>query len=420
MSSTLFNERTPQISDPFARQSAKAMICGAKLLGNGTYLIAEGELDPGLDPNLRQIDVEVIGLDGGQGLVTTEVGDCALPPNGSSQQCRFSVPEGVEVSISAFPGAEELPPLSGFVGWAGACGGSALDCDITVTQGLHLGAIFRGPHTLKLDVIPPEGLELGRVLVSRPDDTESCKGNCEFDFPGGLTVNLVVEEDELIVFEDWSGACSGNGPVCRLTMNEDLEVTARFSDKEIPEDTVTLDLVVFGLHGANGRVQIGGAEDVCVLPEDGSSMHCRRTFLQGSSVFLWAFPSWGEPTEQTTFAGWSGPCEEEDPFCELTLNEDVQVAAHFQGPHSLKLELIPSPQSGLANVGIQAGEDILGCDDFTGPVCEFEFPAGTVLTLQGQEDIFGSWSGDCTGTDPSCAMVMMEDREVTAQFVDTH
>ena len=60
MSSTLFNERTPQISDPFARQSAKAMICGAKLLGNGTYLIAEGELDPGLDPNLRQIDVEVI------------------------------------------------------------------------------------------------------------------------------------------------------------------------------------------------------------------------------------------------------------------------------------------------------------------------------------------------------------------------
>lgn len=51
--------------------------------------------------------------------------------------------------------------------------------------------------------------------------------------------------------------------------------------------------------------------------------------------------------------------------------------------------------------------------------CSAIYPKGTVVTLTATPDpgsVFMGWSGDCTGTQKTCVVVMDRDRAVIAQF----
>jgi uncharacterized repeat protein (TIGR02543 family) len=53
------------------------------------------------------------------------------------------------------------------------------------------------------------------------------------------------------------------------------------------------------------------------------------------------------------------------------------------------------------------------------PNCSESFPAGTTVTLvahPGQGFGFDHWTGDCSGTSPSCTVTMDSDRSATAIF----
>lgn len=57
------------------------------------------------------------------------------------------------------------------------------------------------------------------------------------------------------------------------------------------------------------------------------------------------------------------------------------------------------------------------CQD-TGP-CSANYPPGTVVILTATPDpgsYFVEWSGDCTGKQPTCTLVMDKDKTVNAKF----
>ena len=93
----------------------------------------------------EQPTIEVAGIEGGAGSVTTDppTAPCANTP-GTQAFCPLDLPSGTLVTLTPQPSAG-----SAFVGWSGACSGTGA-CQVEVADDLHAIATFRGPRNLEL------------------------------------------------------------------------------------------------------------------------------------------------------------------------------------------------------------------------------------------------------------------------------
>jgi len=82
------------------------------------------------------------------------------------------------------------------------------------------------------------------VILQKPGGTS---------FAPGTVVILTARPDEKSIFEGWSGACVGNVLSCKLTINGDLAVTARFTFKK--EERPPIKKSLFDLDG-DGKMDI--------------------------------------------------------------------------------------------------------------------------------------------------------------------
>ncbi|MGE0823815.1 MAG: hypothetical protein AB7G75_30330 [Candidatus Binatia bacterium] len=71
----------------------------------------------------------------------------------------------------------------------------------------------------------------GDGTVSSTPTGISCPGDCTEAYPTGTAVTLRATSLATIRFIGWSGACTGKG-LCRLTMTQNLSVTASFAPKK--------------------------------------------------------------------------------------------------------------------------------------------------------------------------------------------
>ena len=67
----------------------------------------------------------------------------------------------------------------------------------------------------------------GQGTVTSEPAGVSCGGSCVADFPSGTMVKLTAIGNSS-GFSSWSGACTGQGAVCQLTLGSDTSVTANF------------------------------------------------------------------------------------------------------------------------------------------------------------------------------------------------
>ena len=133
----------------------------------------------------------------------------------------------------------------------------------------------------------------------------------------------------------------------------------------------------------------------------------------GTSVTLAAVPAAG-----SSFAGWSGMCEDQGASCTLTIEEDVEVTATFTlDPVVVTRTLsVDVDGDGTGRVISDDPDDIdTDAGNFTAT-----FEVGTPVTLTADAadgSVFIGWSGDadCTGTEP-CIVILDEDTTVTATF----
>jgi PKD repeat protein len=169
--------------------------------------------------------VDVSDLEYGSGWVQMSPPErtCVNQP-GSIETCIELYRPGTVVTLSAEPS-----PDSEFLGWSGACSGTAPTCEVTVTDDLMVGAAFRGPQPLAVTV---GGEASGQIAVTPPDavcvGTPGGQVTCSYSYAPRTLVTLVATPAADALFEGWSGACAGQASTCQVTILDDASTTATF------------------------------------------------------------------------------------------------------------------------------------------------------------------------------------------------
>ncbi len=338
---------------------------------------------------LHQLTVTMAGSGGGT-VVSSQVGiRCG-------EACAAPFPEGtlVDLTATAMPGTG-----SAFVGWSGACTGSAPTCRVTMTEPRAVLATFAASAARYPVAVTTSGSGEGTVRASVQG--VECAAACSLGFVPGTVVTLSAAAAVGSLFEGWSGACAGAEASCTVTVPaQSLSVDAAFAAIG-PAHT----LRVIGDGGSRGRVVSSPARISC-----GDS--CTADFAAGSAVTLTATGTLG-----AKFLGWGGPCEGTGSTCVVSMTGDRTVTASFEAPVQPLVELVVTRagdgQGIVEGTGISCGGD-----------CAEAFPPDSLVTLMALPADNGSglagWSGACSGTSNTCVVSMTGDRAVTATFTMRH
>ena len=129
---------------------------------------------------------------------------------------------------------------------------------------------------------------------------------------------------------------------------------------------------------------------------------CSASVAPGTSITLTAAPV------GSVFTGWSGDCAGKQATCVLTVNAASAATATFEQAYMLTVK--PSSKG-----TVTSDSGAINC----GRSCSASFSSGTAVTLTatplaGQS--FSSWSGACSGTIPTCRVVIGADTQVQPNF----
>ncbi|HTU15809.1 MAG TPA: glycine-rich protein [Solirubrobacterales bacterium] len=318
--------------------------------------------------------------------------DCGTPGAGSHEACYSVFGTGQPVTLTANPDSG-----STFSGWGGACSGTQLTCDTTLSEARSVTASFaQGPR--KLTVTRTGN---GAGTVSSTPSGIACGSSCNADYPFGTEVELTPAEATGSDFTGWTGACSGTG-ACSVTMDQVRNVGATFTLEKL-----TLRLAKF----ENGSGSVVSSPAGIDFPagatpcDDGRCVTAQ--FDYGTEVTL-------TPTAATgsTFADWGGDCEgvPSDQACVVTMDADRSAEADFV----LQKRALDVERTGSGTGGVTSAPAGIEC----GSTCMDEFDYGTEVTLAADPDEhsqFTGWSGACSGVS-DCVVTMDEAREVSAGF----
>jgi RHS repeat-associated protein/uncharacterized repeat protein (TIGR02543 family) len=211
---------------------------------------------------------------------------------------------GTSVTLAATPATG-----STFTGWSGACTGTDTTCTVTMDQ---LQAVQAEFTLLKMILTAAKTGSGTGTLTSVPAGID-CGASCNSNFDWGTVVTLTATPSSDSLFHGWTGACSGTGSICTVTLDQAQNVTADFAPA-----FKTLSVTTLGSGTGTVTSQPSGID--C-----GNS--CRADFAPSTVVTLTASPAAG-----STFGGWSGACTGNITSCTVTLDQAKAVSATFSAP----------------------------------------------------------------------------------------
>ncbi len=190
----------------------------------------------------RSLSVTLTSVEGGRGSLSATpppvngAGQCSHPGGSTPVTCTYLYRPGSSVVLSATPQSD-----SGFLGWSGACAGTA-PCGIVLpgvpgALSVAVGAGYKGPRQLSVTVVSQDGSGRGAVALapSSADGIGTCtlgsgdgtQKTCLLRYAPEKVVTLSPQPAAESAFVQWTGACTGNGP-CGLTLSESSVVSATF------------------------------------------------------------------------------------------------------------------------------------------------------------------------------------------------
>jgi uncharacterized repeat protein (TIGR02543 family) len=211
--------------------------------------------------------------------------------------CAHSFVFGTSVQLTAIAAIG-----SAFTGWSGACSGSGA-CTVSVSQARAVTATFaaRPPVTLKVT-------RTGAGSVTSSPSGINCGSTCSHAYGYGTSVTLTAHPTSTTVFTGWSGACTGTGTTCHLSMTAALTATAKFAAIKV--------LTVTKAGTGSGQVTSSPAGISCPTT-------CKHAYAVGTVVTLTATARSG-----SKFTGWSGACSG-TAKCVVTMSAAKGVKATF-------------------------------------------------------------------------------------------
>ena len=141
--------------------------------------------------------------------------------NNCTVSCSSSFPANAQVTLTATPGANQ-----NFVGWTGACTGSAVSCVVVMSQVRTVGATFA--PVVGTNFALNVSLSGQGSVVSNPAGI-NCGSTCSASFTSGTAVTLTAVPSIGHTFSSWSGACTGTQSSCTLQLTQVRNAQAVFS-----------------------------------------------------------------------------------------------------------------------------------------------------------------------------------------------
>ena len=240
----------------------------------------------------------------------------------------------------------------------------------------------------------------GLVDVSPLGGCDSLEGSCSFQVASGTFVRLAAlgaEPGDTGEFSSGSGSALGcAGSTCSFVITENSGVTATWESGGGAE-------VGVGFSG-EGMGEVTADQNVCSGPS------CSFSYAVGSLVTLRV-----EPSEESSFGGFSGDCVSSSSSCRFAITLDSSVTATFN-PAAVEL----NPNSGflvVERVGTGRGT-VTGGGIECPPECSTVVPSDTEVSLTASpegEAIFEGWRGACGGTG-GCTVLVDSPKVVTAIF----
>jgi hypothetical protein len=272
--------------------------------------------------------------------------------------CSASFASGKSVVITPTPDA-----TSHFVGWTGACSGTAA-CNLSMSADRQIVATFDLNPSLTVTL---GGNTSGSGTVTSNPPGINCQfpqgGGCQAYFPKGTSVQLTAAAGSGSVFGGWTGGCSGTG-ACTVTINSDQNIGGSFTGPP----TINI-----GIGGT-------GSGSVKSVPPgiDCPATACSFAFPSGTTVSLTATAASG-----SGFDGWNGPCSGTGT-CSFKPTADTSVGATFDLP-DFSMSVTPSTTPTIApGASTRFDVAIAGLGGFTTPLavtCSSPTTQGVNCTL---------------------------------------
>jgi uncharacterized repeat protein (TIGR02543 family) len=334
--------------------------------------------------------------------VTHSIQTSASPSAGGSVSCNPNpVDDGEDSLCTATANSGYL-----FDHWSGHCSGTNPSCTLSnVTGAKSVTANFKqqvaATHTIQTSASPSAG---GSV---------SCNPNPVEDGEDSI---CTATPSCGYRFESWSGDCSGTDETCTLNnvTAAAKSVSARFQEiPELPFRSLSVSLV--------GPGTVSSQPEDLVCDQDSCSAYwgyCDPVTTltltaiadEGASFVGWCVetdeePGDGEDDDGSLCTGEEAACTGTQPSCTLTVDASARVTATFSTdqPVNHTIQTSASPSAGGS----------VSCNP--NPIEDGEDSTCTASANSGY--LFTNWSGDCSGTNPSCTLSNVTgDKSVTANF----
>ena len=158
--------------------------------------------------------------------------DCTVPAKAADDDnsCSATYRRGTKVKLKASAGRD-----STFLGWGGACTGTASTCTVSMSAARTVTASFTRDHALRLTVEKKRSSSSGRVTSSPAGlscataASGTADTRCLAHFVSGTLVRLTAIPAPGTSFAGWAGACSGSARTCTVSMSASRNATATFN-----------------------------------------------------------------------------------------------------------------------------------------------------------------------------------------------
>jgi uncharacterized repeat protein (TIGR02543 family) len=322
---------------------------------------------------------------------------------------------GTVVTLTATPDAGD-----NFLGWDADCkpSGTSPVCSLTMTAARRAGAGF-SQSTLALTVY----LVGNGTVTSSPSGIDCRPGSngvgCTAWFTVRTNVTLTATPEAGESFLGWGARCdfAGLNATCTVTIGE-----VPWTTYAIAEFTQPYYLLSVYLNGNGTVTSVPAGIDCRPGRQDpgngtGGGLGCSAAFRRGMNVTLTAAPDANE-----SFLDWGGACEYagNNTTCVVRMDTNLWAYAQFTSAPSLYV-YAASNNTGRGNVTSAPPGVLCHIGSYlpNASACYVQFPRFTTVVLTATPDpgyTFVEWTGDCTGTSPTCTLFMDANKVVRARF----
>ena len=321
---------------------------------------------------------------GNGSIIASGVISCTRTNNANAGTCSNNLNFGTVVTLTASTGS-----FSTFVGWTGACTGSATTCQVTMDQARTVGATFTrltGTVTFSLTGSGTGGVSVnGTTLCTKTPAFTSI--GCSITLDLGSVVSLLAQPGANTGFVGYSGSlCSGSSLPCAFTLTGNAGVGLAFGP---------LASIVTVSPGANstgaGTVSTADVSLNCAFSGQVTTGTCAKTVSGGGSITLTATGN-----ANSTLSAWGGACSafRFDPVCTFTPSSNVGVTARFVPAVAFNLAVYGGTGS---RVTITSPTQNSSCLASIGS-CVYKLIIGETIRLEatpGAGDSFTGWDAPC-------------------------